>query len=268
MDYPAVAGKLADRGFQAGKLDEAITRLGRIDSRHLEALSPDEQARLAAWLANVWNSGQVRQFVNALEETSDVRGVLDEDVPETERMSRLWANKRKVKGGIGNLRYRHVDRELEASDFVHVARQVELKKTQLIVKRGGKLHFLQRGTLEEGWKHIEARHIEGSYKLDAKDSTTFFPVGRTVKGSPLPDTMTKGEVKDMLYDAIKKGDPSPQGQKTKYYFGPEQNGYPDSGITDMRVIVKADRTIETAYPLSGEAVKRWVPELGDLVDTE
>ncbi len=195
VDYTAVAGKLGDQGFQAGKLDEAITRLSQIDSRHLRALSPDDQARLAARLVSVRDGGQVRRFVNALDETSDVRRVLEGDVPATKRMSRLWANKDKTSGRINGLRYRHVDPDLEASDFVQIAQQVELKNTQLIVKRGDELRFLQRGTLEEGWKHIKVRHIEASYKLDAKEGTSFFPLGRTVKGNKLPDTMTKGEVK-------------------------------------------------------------------------
>lgn len=63
----------------------------------------------------------------------------------------------------------------------------------------------------------------------------------------------------------------PQGEKTKYYFRPKEEGYPDSGINDMRVIVLPNGEVETAYPLSGPAVKRWVPELndgdGDFVDT-
>ncbi len=50
-----------------------------------------------------------------------------------------------------------------------------------------------------------------------------------------------------------------------------KEGYPDSDIDDMRVIVLPNGEVETAYPLSGPAVKRWVPELNDgeggFVDT-
>ncbi|MFA9428151.1 hypothetical protein [Natronorubrum sp. A-ect3] len=67
----------------------------------------------------------------------------------------------------------------------------------------------------------------------------------------------------MIYDAIKDGEPTPQGQKTRYYFEPLDEGYSNSGIDNMRVSTYPDGSVETAYPMSGDAVMRWVPDLND-----
>lgn len=72
----------------------------------------------------------------------------------------------------------------------------------------------------------------------------------------------------MIYDAIKDGEPTPHGQKTKYYFEPAENGYPASGIDDMNVIVFSDGAVETAIPISGDSVKRWISGLDQFIDTK
>ena len=269
IDAPAVRGQLNERGLPAGAINRGMDFLDGIDARHLDSLSSAEQATLATRLARSSDPDGTVTFLNRLEETSDVQRVLDEDLATTDRMVRLHENRDRTDGGIGHLRYRNVDPELEASDFVHVARHGDLTETRLIVKRDGAPRWLEEGNLEEGWTHIEARHIEGEYQMDVKDGTSMFPTGETVKGNTLPNTLAGGELtarqklENILYDAVKYGEATPDGQKTKYYFEPRQNGYPDSGIDNMRVHVYSHGAIETSYPLSGEAVQRWVPDLND-----
>ncbi|MFA9428150.1 hypothetical protein [Natronorubrum sp. A-ect3] len=66
---------------------------------------------------------------------------------------------------------RNIDPNLKANDLVHVARHGDdISETQLIVKgpdADGNLvaRWLEAGDLEEGWTHIEARHIEGTYQV-------------------------------------------------------------------------------------------------------
>lgn len=75
--------------------------------------------------------------------------------------------------------------------------------------------------------------------------------------------MSKKGVRNMIYDAIKKGDGTIRGDETKYYFQPTKHGYPNSGVDEMRVIVKSNGEIKTAFPISGSAVEKWVPELNN-----
>lgn len=165
-----------------------------------------------------------------------------------------------------------VDDDIDAKDLLDTAsRGNGLEDTLGVFRRDGEIRTFSTGDKEAGWDHIKQRHVEGTYKLDAEDGTGMFPVGKTVKGDELPNTMSERDVQKMIRDAIKDGESTPQGEKTKYYFRPKEEGYPDSGINDMRVIVFPNGEVETAYPLSGPAVKRWVPELNDgeggFVDT-
>lgn len=104
---------------------------------------------------------------------------------------------------------------------------------------------------------ISSRDTPSGTDLDDQGGTSFWPVGTTVKGRELPDTLDEEDVWELIYRAIKDGERTPQGQKFKNYFERTDNGYPNSGINAMRVYVKPDGQVETAFPLSGEALAKW-----------
>ncbi|WP_440772486.1 hypothetical protein [Natronorubrum sp. DTA28] len=235
--------------------------------RHVDDLSASEQATLGARISKSQDSSATRTFVDELDTVDNVRRLLDQDQASVNRLVDWHANP-------GS--YRNIDPDLEASDFVHVARNGDVSETRLMARGPDEsgsfqVRWLENGDLDRGWTHIEARHIRGTQKIDEKDATSIFPTGKEVKGERMPNTISQNEVIDMTYDAIKRGTPTQQGQKTRYYFEPVDAGYPNSGIDDMQVLVLSDGTIETAYPNSGSAVKRWVPDLNDgqggFVDT-
>lgn len=248
-----------DHGIEtSGGIKHALDQLdGNI--HHLEDLSSSEQAALAARLSKSSDPSAARAFVTDLDDAGDVRVLLDQDQTTVNRLVDWHANP-------GS--YRHIDPDLEPDEFMSVVRHGNPDNTRMVVKgpdANNNLHvqWLEKGNLDAGWEHIQARHIEGTHRLDAEDATSLFPTGREVKGQRLPNTVSDDEVVDMIYDSIKKGQPTQQGQKTRYYFEPEIKGYPDSGINDMQVIVRPDGSVETAFPLSGDDVKRWVPDLND-----
>lgn len=111
----------------------------------------------------------------------------------------------------------------------------------------------------------EASHRRPSYlgtiDLDDKGGTSFFPLGQTVQGRQLPETLSKKELKEIIYKSIQEGDPTMYNKK--YYFEPTDNDYPYSGIDSMRVLVGDSGEIRSAYPISRDAVRKWRPDLLD-----
>lgn len=120
---------------------------------------------------------------------------------------------------------------------------------------------MQTGDVDSGWKHVQSRHIDGTYRIDSEDATGFFPVGQRVKGRELSDTLTRDDVIELQYAAIERGQVTAQGTKTRYYSEPSAQGHPESGIDEMRVVVDDSGRVETAYPMSGDDVLRWIPDL-------
>jgi hypothetical protein len=169
-----------------------------------------------------------------------------------------------VKKTLGNGKL--IGDDLTKQNYRYIAKQGKADETLLAVKPKdprtgkGKVVWLQKGDSETGWKHIKSRHIKGTNNIDDKDATSFFPVGQTVKGTKLPDTMSKKEVENMIYDAIKNGEATQVGERTRYYFQPIKHGYPNSGVNALRVIVLPNGKVKTAFPLDGPAVKKWISQ--------
>jgi hypothetical protein len=155
-----------------------------------------------------------------------------------------------------------IDDSIDANDLLARAQKSDLSNSLGIVQRGSKISILPDGDSDTGWTHIKSRHIDGTYKIDQKDSTSFFPVGQKVKGKKLSTKLSESDVKRMVLDTIKYGDEAVTGSRAKYYFEPTSNGYPNSGVDGMRVVVE-EGTVKTAFPLSGDSVYKWVPELNN-----
>jgi len=185
---------------------------------------------------------------------NDLMDAGDMDRADVRRMTEIIES-RETDPLIGN--------NIGTSDLLEIGESADLVDTIGVVSRNGEVRWLSRGGTGQGWEHINQRHISGTLDLESEDATSLFPVGQVVKGETLPDTTTHQEVREMIVDAIKQGDPTQQGQKIRYYFEPAQNGYSGSGIDEMRVIVQTDGSVETAFPLSGESVWRYVPDLND-----
>ncbi|WP_435362877.1 hypothetical protein [Haloarchaeobius sp. DYHT-AS-18] len=254
-----------DRGLDVNELK----KLDEINSRHLESgdLDEAELGDLATRLAKSENPDQIVRFVNELDDSANVRRLLSEDIESTERMSRLFENRDADTGGIGDpsnggILYRHVDSDLEASDIVDLSEKTNILEVRMVVKRDGRTTWLGNGDLEKGWVHIKESHIVGSYNLDEQGGTTMFPTGGTIRGKEIPSTLTDEDVKDLIYKAIKDGETTNPKGKVKYYFEPTDNGFPNSGIDDMRVIVTAEGAVKTSHPLSGKSVWKYVPGVG------
>jgi len=230
--------------------------------------SPDEQARLAQRLSRSADPEGATQFVNELEDAENVRYFFDEDLAATNRMVELYDVRSLSSGQTGNLHHRHLDRRIEASDLVHVARNGDISESRIIVQRSDDVFWLEGG---EGSRlsHIQARHMEGD---SLEEPAGQFPVGEEVMGRTMPERLTRDEVLDLIYDGVRRGDSTSQGDRIRYYFEPIDEGYPDSGISEMQVVVRDSGGVYTAYPISGESVLRWVPELndgsGDFVETQ
>ena len=204
IDAPAVRGSLNERGLPAGVINRGMNRLDGIDARHLESLSPAGQATLATRLARSSDPDGTVTFLNRLEETSDVQRVLDEDLATTDRMVNLHENRHRSDGGVGKLRYRHVDPELEANDFVHVMRNGDMEEVQLVV-RGSDQYQQQRVTwLETGDTAV------GMRKIMEKHGDDFLAQA---------GTSDPNEIKGLIYRTIRESDEITQnpGGGARYY---------------------------------------------------
>ncbi len=253
VDAPTVARHLRDdHGIDtAGGIKRAFDHLDE-DLRHLEDLSSSEQAALAARLSKSSDPSAARAFVDELDTAGDVRRLLDQDQMTTNRMTDVYVNR-----GTDARQYRNIDPDLEPANILHVAEEGNIHGTNVIVKRDGDVRWLEQGTSDFGWRHIEQRHIQGVGKDAVSEDgiTSFWPVGQKIEGKTLPNKMTTNEIDDLIYEAIKSGDSSGGSAigKTEYMLTP----VPQEGIERMRVVVKQDGSIETAYPETGTAVEKW-----------
>ncbi|USZ71098.1 hypothetical protein [Natronosalvus halobius] len=132
IDTPAVRTGLQERGFSPGKQKVAVTRLDELSGTHLSHLSSSEQTALAARLANSADGDAAVRFVNDLEHASDVRYFLDEELATTNRLVDFHANKHRTTGQTRGVSNRHLNPELEANDFVHVARNGDVNEVHVM----------------------------------------------------------------------------------------------------------------------------------------
>ncbi len=267
----------------AGKYD-ARQRLSNAEaSTHsqIDALSPGDQRVVGRVLARTDDPEIIADggdnFVAIMRQADDIDPDVAKRLAKLERDDELTVAERKrllqayENGRVDNEDLRRVSKLLDESndeylydDAVSVEELVEIEseggdisKTGLVVKdETSDVMWLESGNDEESWIHITARHIIGT-DLDDEGGTSFWPLGQKVKGRPLPDTLDQYEVRELIYQAVKNGERTPQGEKWKYYFKPTEQGYPDSGISGMRVYVFPSGKIETSYPMSGSAHTKW-----------
>ncbi|MEY7849046.1 hypothetical protein AB7C87_07550 [Natrarchaeobius sp. A-rgal3] len=261
IDGPAVQRHLReDHGLEtAGSQYHAIGQIE--DLRHLEDLSSSEQAALAARLSKSQDPSATRAFVSELDDVDDVRYLLEEtDVATTNRLVDWHANPSAS---------RNIDPDLEANDLVYVSSQSDVSEIKVIVKgedgsANQVVRWLEEGDSSFGRVHISERHITGNSIAD-DDITSLFPVGKSVEGRELPNTLTAKQVEDLVYDTIKHGKHSGgSGNRQEYMLQPINEGHPDSGISQMRVVVKENGAVKTAFPEEGSAVAKWHPDHGWL----
>ncbi|MDQ2074807.1 VWA domain-containing protein [Haloarcula sp. H-GB4] len=169
-----------------------------------------------------------------------------------------------------------IDDSIDADDLLDVAQKGELSETRLVTKdRDGEPIRLQSGDTDSGLEHIEGRHVNGDIvrrqQANGKDSgaASFFPTGRKIevdgKTNKLPDKMNGKDVKELIYETVEEGSKDAgRGDRIQYTLKPSDHGH-DYGIERMKVIVKDDGSIHTAYPKSGGSVEKWSFPAGDWV---
>ncbi len=254
---------------------------GDIASLLAKHVAPHMPEKLTIELIDIFTDGKASNLKDQGKSVDTIiertkKGTLDENPNDGKRVvTDGGRSTAEVKQTIGNKRY--VDDDLTDANYRHIEEEGNVDETMMAVspsqksEDGDNVAWLEKGTNEVGWEHLSKRHIKGTYKIDEREATSLFPVGQTVKGTKLPNTLSENEVKRMIYDAVKKGESTPYGEKTKYYFEPSKQGYSDSGVDKMTVIVEPNGKIETAFPRSGPAVKKWVSGLnggqGGFVET-
>jgi uncharacterized membrane protein len=150
--------------------------------------------------------------------------------------------------------------DITRADVDTVAKNVDqMEDVRIITKDSGDgVRWLDEGTENVGWEHIQLRHIDGSQKIDQK-FTTFWPTGQTIKGRTLENAMKPSDVKRVIQRAVKKSDTiqSKGGGKVDYVY----DGVNDYGISEVTVRVNRNTgQIESAWPSAGDNVVGWSPE--------
>ena len=228
-----------------------VKLVDELDSTDLRTLFKSVESRdTLARLSRQFDDGTVES--RHLDEITDLLDSGDMDSADLGRFSEMLDQRKSDP---------LIDDSIGADDLLATASKSDLSDSLGVIKRGERIHTIPEGDVEAGWNHIKSRHIDGDYKLDQKDSTSFFPAGQTVKGKELPDGLSERKVQEMVADAIKHGDETVTGSRIEYYFEPT-DGYSNSGVNNMKVIVD-DGTVKTAFPISGEKVYKWVPDLND-----
>ncbi|WP_276302609.1 hypothetical protein [Halorussus lipolyticus] len=97
-----------------------------------------------------------------------------------------------------------------------------------------------------------------------KGATDFFPMGQEIKGRNLEpaNEMKKKDIKRMAYQAVKNSDTDRQDRIT-YDLGPKLES--KTGVSTIRVVTRNGR-IRQVYPIEGDAVHKWIQEVGKWKD--
>ncbi|MFC7079222.1 thrombospondin type 3 repeat-containing protein [Halorussus caseinilyticus] len=167
----------------------------------------------------------------------------------------------------------YVSDDVTVEDLVKIADEgADLSETGLVVKPENTEYDSQSETIwlelgdanagGDGWLHIAVRHLTGSQ--DGEQVTSLFPIGQTVKGEKIPNELSPAEVKKLIYLTVRRGKTSGGSArgKVEYMLDPSEHGFDDIGITQMRVVVQPDGSIETAFPEKGSSVRRVIPGQG------
>jgi len=90
-----------------------------------------------------------------------------------------------------------------------------------------------------------------------KRATDFWPLGQKAKSEELPDTMTEGDVRKAVYEAVENTDTASEG---RFLYDGYGTGFVDrTGVSEVRVVMK-DGRIRTAWPEEGSSVWKYVSE--------
>ena len=260
----------------------------------LDALTQKRQRSFAQFTARVDDNDadveNVDELAEVLEEVDDV------DPDTAERLAKLDSNGEDIDplleaydtGYIDNSDLRraaklldsrdddydeyYVGNDVSAEDLAEIADEgADLSETELVVKPKNTEHDSQPNTLwlelgdategGEGWLHIATRHITASQDGEA---ASLFPVGQTVIGEKIPNTLSIAEVKELIYLTVRHGKTSGGSARGKieYMLDPREHGFDEAGISQMRVVIQPDGSIETAFPEKGDAVRTAVPGHG------
>ena len=232
--FSRYADEIGDGDGDAGDLN-------RPSSSAFDDLDPETKSRLSSLDADT------RDRIQDLRQ----RDVVDED--GLARLGRLVDPDAKYIAG----------ENVDADDLLDLAEEgVDLAKTQVVVRdTNGNIVRLMDGNVEDaGWQHIEARHIEGSYQLDQKGATTFFPTGKTIRGHDLPQTMSDADVRRLVAEAIQEH-PNPTKPPTvKYRYELPEEQADRYGIDEIEVQVDSSGEVRSAFPRGGSAVHKYRPQ--------
>lgn len=221
-----IANQLANEGYDglarqfrtAGKGAAAVKRLKQIDAHHLDSLSGSEQAVLSTRLSNAANPDATIRFVNELDETADVRKLLDEDVATMNRITDLYVNRKSA---------RYIDSDLQPRHLVQVIKnRGDVTQTTSIVKTDQGVKWLEPGSSNAGYRHILERHQGDFYS------------------SPSLGVSSPEGIKDVVYRTIKHGEAYriPEADGGGYAYVRKINGQ------DVTVITGGNGFTVTAYP--------------------
>ncbi|WP_276282785.1 hypothetical protein [Halorussus caseinilyticus] len=112
-----------------------------------------------------------------------------------------------------------------------------------------------------GWVYLKGRHIHGEQMDDPdKSATDFFPLGQNIKGRDLDpaEKMTESDIKKMVYKAIKNSETDRQ---DRIAYDLSSGLKSQTGVSRIRVVVRNGR-VRQAYPKEGDAVHKWIQEVG------
>ncbi|WP_310918632.1 PQQ-binding-like beta-propeller repeat protein [Haloarcula saliterrae] len=156
------------------------------------------------------------------------------------------------------------DDNIVAADLTGIGDRGDLSSTQLVAKDGnGNTRWLEQGRYDPdgaqkdtGWSYLEGRHIEGR-QLNDKEATDFWPVGQSVGDETLPNTMSRRDIRESVYQAVK--DTKTTEQDAFNYDGFSSEFVEQTGVESIRVVIRNGR-VRTAYPKRGPSVWKYVSE--------
>ncbi|NEU59201.1 hypothetical protein [Halorussus sp. MSC15.2] len=163
--------------------------------------------------------------------------------------------------------------DITINELLDIADKNDLDDVHVVVKdTDGDVRPLLQGrynpddtTKDSGWVYIKGRHIHGEQMDDPKKGATdFFPMGQEIKGRNLEpaNEMKKKDIKRMAYQAVKNSDTDRQDRIT-YDLGPKLESR--TGVSKIRVVIRNGH-IRQVYPKTGDAVHKWIQQLGKWED--
>lgn len=173
----------------------------------------------------------------------------------------IVAMERLLRGEPGDVDRRadFVDTDVVGADLLHLLeRNVELSETVLVVANGpSHPRWMQEGTPGAGWRHVEARHVEG--KRGLKDGLTdFFPADSTIEPEGGPDRTTPPNMDTTdIWKVIYLGLQADDGSQNELSHDLPDRLAEQYGVSTVEIHLYNRGEVKTAFPASGADVLTW-----------